>query len=322
LDATLGKDTATSDAVAGKRAPEENGNGVDAPETPEAGATGHFSTSSSGKRAKHEEPLAYLEPKVMVPYEVPPGVIPRRVEIDRRKRLFAEQDVPSMLQAESVDPSGLSAFDIATFDNTDFEQRTAGEWVPRELPEGGAPAPAVVAFQDAYSGDVTWKDCTVSDFDHNDNTYRCEALDGGHPRWIHRVFVHFRAEDPFVYTRRLTAAVKERQRAEAVLRYNFFIDSMPTEGIPPLMTEQINRMLGYALNSKKLKDKLMDTSQLVNEINIEYARTMNKVVFDKAVVQAAAGEGAELTLPLSDLDFPKEPPRPVCPFPYQIITSA
>jgi len=27
-------------------------------------------------------------------------------------------------------------------------------------------------------------------------------------------------------------------------------------------------MLGFALNSKKLKDKLMDTSQLINEINI------------------------------------------------------
>ena len=36
-------------------------------------------------------------------------------------------------------------------------------------------------------------------------------------------------------------------------------------------------MLGFALNSKRLKDKLMDSSQLVGEVNLEYARTMNKV---------------------------------------------
>ena len=42
-------------------------------------------------------------------------------------------------------------------------------------------------------------------------------------------------------------------------------------------------MLGFALNSKKLKDKLMDTSQLISEINIEYARTMNKIVFDDSM---------------------------------------
>ena len=51
-----------------------------------------------------------------------------------------------------------------------------------------------------------------------------------------------------------------------------------------MTVEQINRMLGFALNSKKLKDKLMDTSQLINEINIEYARTMNKIVFDDMLV--------------------------------------
>jgi len=49
---------------------------------------------------------------------------------------------------------------------------------------------------------------------------------------------------------------------------------------------------GFALNSKKLKDKLMDTSQLINEINIEYARTMNKIVFDDMLVLPTVGAGS------------------------------
>ena len=58
---------------------------------------------------------------------------------------------------------------------------------------------------------------------------------------------------------------------------------MPTEDVAPLTVEQINRMPGFARNSKRLREKLMDTSQLINEVNIDYARTMNKIVFDEAV---------------------------------------
>jgi len=65
---------------------------------------------------------------------------------------------------------------------------------------------------------------------------------------------------------------------------------MPTEDIPPLTVEQVNRMLAFALNTKKLKDKLMDTSQLINEINIEYARTMNKIIFDDSMQRPQAAQ--------------------------------
>ena len=41
-------------------------------------------------------------------------------------------------------------------------------------------------------------------------------------------------------------------------------------------------MLGLALNSKKLKDRLMDSGALISEVNMEYARTMNKIIFDEA----------------------------------------
>eukprot|EP00951_Prasinocladus_malaysianus_P047438 scaffold650447_cov42-Prasinocladus_malaysianus.AAC.1 len=84
-------------------------------------------TTGTAKR-KREEPLLYLEPKVMVPYDAPPGAVPRRVEIDRRKRLYAAQHVPDLIAKEGADIGKASAFDLAVFDNTDFEQRLAREW--------------------------------------------------------------------------------------------------------------------------------------------------------------------------------------------------
>merc|ERR1712078_269728 len=40
----------------------------------------------------------------------------------------------------------------------------------------------------------------------------------------------------------------------------------------------------------RLKDKLMDTSQLINEVNIDFARTMNKIVFDEYSKKVKAEE--------------------------------
>jgi hypothetical protein len=45
-------------------------------------------------------------------------------------------------------------------------------------------------------------------------------------------------------------------------------------------SEQTTRILASALNSKVLKSNALDTAPLLNEVNIDYARTMNKIIFD------------------------------------------
>ena len=57
--------------------------------------------------------------------------------------------------------------------------------------------------------------------------------------WVARVNLCFSAEDPFVFARRHADAHASRGRAESLLRYNLYIDCMPTEDIPPLSTEQV-----------------------------------------------------------------------------------
>ena len=56
---------------------------------------------------------------------------------------------------------------------------------------------------------------------------------------------------------------------------------MPSEGLPTLDSEQMNRILTNALCTTSLKQASLDTTTLLNEINLSYARTMNKVIFDK-----------------------------------------
>ena len=51
--------------------------------------------------------------------------------------------------------------------------------------------------------------------------------------------VCFEAEDPFAFVRRRVSTYVARQGTEKALLYNLFVDSMPTEDIPPLSVEQV-----------------------------------------------------------------------------------
>jgi dynein heavy chain len=107
-----------------------------------------------------------------------------------------------------------------------------------------------------------------------------------------RVQLCFAAEDPCIYAKRFAAAHASLAAAEVQLAFELCIDSMPVDDVPQLSTEQVNRVLTFALNSKKLKDKLMDTSNLINEANLEHARAMNKVALRTLTAAAAGAAGS------------------------------
>ncbi|GLC56009.1 hypothetical protein PLESTB_001054700 [Pleodorina starrii] len=313
-----------------------------------------------------EAMYSHLLPKVMAPFETRSGETPRKVLIQRKRRQFAAQDVAALVQGEGVAATPEELFPLEIFDNTNYETRTHPEWVPRRPGVPPTSARALVSAEEAYGGGqggegggggrLAWVPCTVVDFNETANLYgvtltqlhthsgatasgeQPDAFGGsaggagphGNRRvlWLPRVKVCFSAEDPALFARRHADAHRSRSRAESLLRYNLYVDSMPTDDIPPLTNEQVNRMLSFALNSKRLKDKLMDTSALIAEVNIEYARTMNKVVFDTALAAARAERDAAAVvaatgqaprapsaavaplIPIAE-DFPRDPPRPV-----------
>lgn len=50
----------------------------------------------------------------------------------RKLRLFAQQDLPTLIEKEGVQPAAAdSVFSLEVFDNTDYETRLPEDWVPR-----------------------------------------------------------------------------------------------------------------------------------------------------------------------------------------------
>ena len=74
--------------------------------------------------------------------------------------------------------------------------------------------------------------------------------------WVPRVRLMYQAEDPVVFADRLAEAYYSRQQTEALLRYHFYVDCMPMEGVGEVDQTSLKRMIDWARGPAHLnKDK-------------------------------------------------------------------
>jgi len=270
-------------------------------------------TSATSATSAALASLPRLEPKVLVPYEQRPGKPPRRIEIERKKRLYAAQDIEKLLLAAGVNyarygvgmdhaTGGVSYLPLEIFDNVDFETHAPKEWIELGRNELALANPALLGtpqlaampvsipakalrFEDPTnpsSGGGNYVEAEVLGFDDSEEKFLVRYKDTPSlpPVLLHRIHIYFEAESPFDYVRRIVFAHATRRQLESSIRYSLYVDNMPTDEIQPLDNEQVNRILLLALSTKKLKQCALDTTSLLNEVNIDYGRTMNKIIFD------------------------------------------
>ena len=80
---------------------------------------------------------------------------------------------------------------------------------------------------------------------------------------------------------------------------------MPIHEIPELDHEKINRILLLTQNTKALRGKSSADTSLLNEINFDFAKTMNKIIFDKHLKEKGGSNGlitGSLSLPPEKLE--------------------
>lgn len=70
-----------------------------------------------------------------------------------------------------------------------------------------------------------------------------------------RINLLFNSEDPRIFAQRVAQAHQERIYADSQIRYNFFVDNMPTEELSELDPEQISRIIHMATASRYLKSR-------------------------------------------------------------------
>ena len=72
--------------------------------------------------------------------------------------------------------------------------------------------------------------------------------------WIPRIRLMFCAEDPVNFAERVFKAYELRRNTEILLRYHLYVDCMPTDGVPSLNSETVERIIKWAKGIKSIQN--------------------------------------------------------------------
>lgn len=99
------------------------------------------------------------------------------------------------------------------------------------------PIPGQGLWRDS-EGKGHWRRCLIYKYNDERNIFEGVWDDGTTEKCeLTRINLLFDAEDPRIFAQRVAKAHQDRIYADSSIRYNFFIDNMPTEDLPDLDTE-------------------------------------------------------------------------------------
>jgi dynein heavy chain len=218
----------------------------------------------------------------MTPFVTLPGETPRKVVIERKKRLFAEQDIAALLEREGI-AAGLDAatgkgllgaVPLELFDDSEYDTRTPEEWlaVAKATKPGSslAPAKGLIAGR--------WVPCAVTGYSEQTRRFTVVREDTHEQTSLPKVLLLFSAEDPFAFVARVKAALAARAMAEAQLRYQSFVASMPLDDAQ-ISKERAAAILMLACNTERMRGLRGRTKHLLQEASRDLSVATNKLVF-------------------------------------------
>jgi dynein heavy chain, axonemal len=212
---------------------------------------------------------------------------------------------------------------LEPFDDTEYDCRLPEEWIEYgNDPVTGAfnPIPGKGLFRDEQ-GRGYWRPVLISSYEKDRNVFTGNWDDEANEYCeLTRINLLFNAEDPRIFSQRVAQAHQERIFADSQIRYNFFIDNMPTLELPELDSEQQHRIITMALSARFLKEKMkggkddksggVDTTSILSEVNLDYGRTMNWIIIDKTM-EKPANELKDMIQ--ANLSLPPKPPAKEVP---------
>ncbi|NXK54576.1 DYH1 protein, partial [Chauna torquata] len=161
---------------------------------------------------KSDFPVQSFKPKVQIAFQRLPGQCPRRIEIERRRRLYLTFSIAQLLASEGIDsnqlmprhhdPETMPAIEekkdpifpiylpLKIFDNEEYDCRTPEEWISLGLEPGShnrkpvpgkalLPTDDVLGHEDPKSQKLIykWTDVGVLDYDKETKLYLVHKTD-------------------------------------------------------------------------------------------------------------------------------------------------
>ena len=248
---------------------------------------------------RHVPVQTLVEPKVFISHETTPGQVPRRIEVERKKREYSATNIRTMLQTKGVLEKLLDMelrmhlgnelttpiddIPLHFFDDTENDGRPERVWADLVAQTIGAGLPArakdFLIYEETKTASYDYRAGRVTDFDQETCPFPVQ-FPSREPIELHRIFICFDAEDPVAYCERIEAALQNKERVLRSLQMNLYVDCMPVDNLRPLDSEQVSRILSRAMNRADLANNShLDTSSLLQQYNLNHMRTLNQMTF-------------------------------------------
>ena len=282
-----------------------------------------------GAECAEAEAEVFVERLIRKPFEPNPEQLPvlpkvtasvnapLKVEIERRIRIYALQDINHLLKAEQVDLRDLlpdvqkcngegddETLALWHFDDDDVEIRSWREWLDLgrawQAGKAGAewegkevisvPACACQVFDLSGGPAVKFVEATVCGYDEDAAMYKVRLGDEDRVLLRARILLMFKADDPFMFAKRVAAALFMRDLSTRELVYNLSLDYMPVDFLPAMAQQQMQRIVKKAVTTRRLQTEHPDASKgaltsekssIIEEVNLDYLRALNRCILDQ-----------------------------------------
>ena len=245
----------------------------------------------TGKYSSLRPGIAYINPKANEPHELIEGRPPRKVMVDRMRKVYATINIETLLKQADIDFTKENPLDswlpLEFFEDKDLDIFTAEEWMEKakdkENPERYLYIQGVGLHRDK-EGHGTWKRVLINFY--NEKTEKYEGVwddesEEKEPCSLSKIYLLFDAENPFLFCKKVKLACEERESAESIIRYNSYIDRMLIDQIQDMNEDVRKRLQNNIKKLKFLKVEQKNIDDLLRDLNCNYLRTTNKIIFDK-----------------------------------------
>ena len=256
----------------------------------------------NGLYSKQRPGIAYINPKVNEPHELLEGRPPRKVMNDRMKKVYFTLNIGSLLQNVNIDYSKENPLDewlpLEFFDDKELDIYSPDEWMNKAIDSETGKKLFIpgVGLKIDPNGTGTWNRVLINNYNHDSETFtgywdtnqeqitnKTELnLELMEPCELPKIHLLFDAENPYLFLKKVELAHKEREKAESIIRYNYYIDKMNPETLNEITEDQKTRL------RRKITDKSksfpgLDTKieELIKDLNSVFIRTTRKIIFDK-----------------------------------------
>jgi dynein heavy chain len=200
----------------------------------------------------------------------------------------------------AVDQTQKPVLPLHFFENNDHDDPTDKELLMKiATGEVDVPIKSTGFFTDEYTGEGSWQDCHVMDYNADTEEFGVQWANGTSQR-VHRLHVCAETANRDNFGEKYKAARELRSKAESVIRFNAYIESMPVEECPEMDPEQVTRIEKLATSSLNQGDwdNVANVEQLLSEVGVDYIVTINKLIFD--------ANRANLMYDMPELQLPEE----------------